>query len=316
MFAIGSVIAIASCVSDDRTAASGQAIVGGTPDGNDAATVLLGGGGGWCTGTLVSPNVVLTAGHCVYDSPSGFAYFGSSYPGSGTISLVKTHYAHPDFSPQDFRNADVGVAVLASPVAVPPIALDRTDLVGSVGANLHVVGFGETLSSEPSFSKMEKDTAITSVLTKEITIGPAICGGDSGGPGLLTLPSGDVVVAGVISWYTLGCHGQGGLARVDVFADWIQMQIDAAATSGGSDAGVTADAGPSTDAEEPGEPGGMKAGGCQVGAEPSILVAAIVASGLRRRKRPRRDVRDLSRVTAAARRGPSRRGPRRCPCPS
>ena len=59
----------------------------GTFDPGDPATVLLGGGGGWSTGALISPRVILTCGHCVdpQGEPRRFAYFGSSYLDGGTI---------------------------------------------------------------------------------------------------------------------------------------------------------------------------------------------------------------------------------------
>ena len=64
-------------------AGSAQAIVNGEPDGTrhpyvaaigfiDAAT---GRPGAFCSGTLVSPTVIVTAGHCTYHSAAAFVWF-------------------------------------------------------------------------------------------------------------------------------------------------------------------------------------------------------------------------------------------------
>src|SRR5689334_9413912 len=66
--------------AERRPGVTTQPIMNGTFDPGDPATVLIGGGGGWSTGALVSPRVILTCGHCVdpQGEPRSFVYFGSS----------------------------------------------------------------------------------------------------------------------------------------------------------------------------------------------------------------------------------------------
>jgi hypothetical protein len=246
-----------------------QPIIGGTADTGDPAVVLLGGGGVWSTGTVVSPHVVLTCGHCV-EATRSFAYFGSSYlqDPMQTIVAVTTYYPYPTFSPANFRNADIGIVVLASAAPVAPVPFDVLPLdVGLIdaGTPMRMVGFGADGNPNDFAVKMQRTQSVIELDAKEIIIGPAICSGDSGGPGFLQLAGGQEVIAGVISWDTPSdCSVEGGLARVDLYSDWIQQQIALHEPDGGtSDAGAV-DAGV-VDAGAGGGSGGGAAGGGAAG---------------------------------------------------
>jgi trypsin len=271
-------------VSGPRDPSSGvtalqQPILNGSFDQGDPATVLLGGGGGWSTGALVSPRVILTCGHCVdsQERPRSFAYFGSSYLDGGTIVPVERSYPHPSYVSGTFPNVDIGIVILKRPVDVRPLGIQATPLDGGiVGAPLRIVGFGATSPAMPEFSKMEVTVPITGLDPYYLLVGPAICAGDSGGPGILFAGTGQDVIAGVVSWHTAnaaGCGGSGGLTRVDLHAGWIREQIDAAEDAGvgdepldggstGGDGGADPDSGTPPDA-------GDGAGPADAGAEPS-----------------------------------------------
>jgi len=215
-----------------------QPILNGTFDPGDPATVLLGGGGGWATGALVSPRVILTCGHCVNPEASRghFAYFGSSYLDGGTIIAVERSYPHPSYVKGAYPTVDIGIVVLETPANVKPLGIQTSPVDGGIVATpLRFVGFGATSPAMPEFSKMEVTVPITGLDPYYLLVGPSICAGDSGGPGMLDDGAGHEVIAGVVSWHTAnatGCGGSGGLARVDLHAGWIQEQIDAVEDGG------------------------------------------------------------------------------------
>ncbi len=84
-----------------------------------------------CSGTLLSPTLFLTAGHCT-EAPavSATVWFEAdvdsvaNYPFPGPTTVSGTTYTHPDYDPNAFFLADVGVVVLNSALA-PRITAKR-----------------------------------------------------------------------------------------------------------------------------------------------------------------------------------------------
>lgn len=85
-----------------------------------------------CSGTLIDPYTVLTAGHCTYNEPglpySGIRIFAESdvqsdptYPFAGGPNTVEAEswYVHPLFETAPFFYHDVGVIKLSDPVYLP-----------------------------------------------------------------------------------------------------------------------------------------------------------------------------------------------------
>ena len=144
-----------SDLTDDQGEAAGE-IQAGHVDAQHGAVVMVWiAGGGVCTGTLVAPNVVLTAGHCV-SSPVEAVYFGTGAPLTSTEwSAAPTEGAnrrrvgvidqlhHPSYQPGSCPNVtfDVGLLRLERAVTdVRPLALATTP--PAVDQSCTAVGFG------------------------------------------------------------------------------------------------------------------------------------------------------------------------------
>jgi secreted trypsin-like serine protease len=86
--------------SSERTRATNQAIVGGATSttAQDAAIMIVTNGQFGCTGTLITPNLVLTARHCVaaeIDETSPCGPAKSDLPVSAFASLRRGTSAAP-----------------------------------------------------------------------------------------------------------------------------------------------------------------------------------------------------------------------------
>lgn len=199
-----------------------------------------------CSGTLIAPKVVLTAGHCTFGTDAARIWFDSDltanpeYPFSGRTSTEGTPFAHPDYD--DFatfpNTSDVGIVILDKPVrdvgygALPEIG-GVTTLYdeNSPKPLMNIVGYGlqsvvpdlqaERVRYEGNPQIVELNSANTGGWN--IHLGSnngkgqgqgGACFGDSGGPALLSEDSN--VVGGVGSFVlNLNCVGAGYYYRVD-----------------------------------------------------------------------------------------------------
>ena len=211
----------------EKTGTTQQAIVDGEDDDGDKAVVaLLQGGKVYCTGVLITNNVVATAAHCVSPSPPEQIYFGSDpSKKKGTTIAVTTTRIHPDFDEDSLEN-DVAVVGLASTAPVAPLTVVTTEFDESfVGREIRLVGFGATgPDATTNLRKRSGTTAITSYTDDDFRFRPApsqTCLGDSGGPALAQVGDHEAII-GLTSSGDSNCSQYGRHMRIGRYLPFLQ----------------------------------------------------------------------------------------------
>lgn len=267
--------AVACTVEPPELGSRGDALIGGevVPGDEEPAVVALE-GSLLCTGTLVSPSVVATAGHCI-GGFAGIVHFGNDLNGGGRKVMMDRALAHPGWTGALGAN-DIGIIVLSfAQDPALPIALNESPIEDHIGDDYRLIGFGinDRVTGEIDGLKRRGLFTITGVRSTgdNLTItgqdGAATCSGDSGGPGLLTV-DGVEYLAGVHSWGTnspgMDCIAPHGDTRVDLHLDWLREQIDTQDPSCGAN-GVCARIGCTADPDcEPCGPEGTCVDDCAI----------------------------------------------------
>lgn len=217
-----------------------QRIVGGTPTIAYPDCVAVGNGERWCcSGTLVAPNLVVTAGHCDDAGCSSRVLFGEDTDpeGSGRVVQVDEAHVHPEYV-QDGAS-DLTALVLSESVDdVPPRAIAPREALDSASV-VRLVGFGnvDVFASQGYGIKRLVDVPLASSDPRfgadpelEFVAGQPFldrdsCTGDSGGPAYV-MADGDWLLAGATSRATSSSVrpcGDGGIyERMHAFESWLQ----------------------------------------------------------------------------------------------
>ena len=182
-------------------------------------------GDAFCTGTLVAPDLVVTAQHCTYRRPATSLFFGvgmSNYSPEGTFR-ARSKYEHPSLDVSFLRldgNATDRVPELI-PISVNLVPLTRE----LIGREVEAGGHGETYDARRHGRYFAVVQVVALARTELVVDGrgvQGICFGDSGGPVITTDESGMPVVLGVESWGDQSCVGRDHLTRLDAVSEWIE----------------------------------------------------------------------------------------------
>ena len=208
-------------------------IVNGTQTSDYPAVGLIGDtSDDFCSGTLIAPQYVLTAGHCV----EGVAGTAGTFTIGGRTYRTEKVYLHPNYNGNaigsDSAN-DIAIYKLNEPVVgIAPMDIFRG--TPQVGQLLTLVGFGGggtgTTGSNGDFGIKRVGTTPIDQVTRTLiqwnfdnNTESNTAPGDSGGPAFLTV-GGVKLLAGVTSGgdsanASIGDHSFD--TRVDAYASWI-----------------------------------------------------------------------------------------------
>ena len=278
-------------------------VVGGTPvpPGTWPDAVAVIGTTGACSGTLIAPDVVLTAGHCVEIDPLRIVAGTIDDAHGGVAVAVAATIPHPSWA----TSYDVALLALATPVpGIAPRAIGTTCTFAAFGAGSQVelVGFGLTDDAATGANTQLHEAAVQ-VMDPTCIDGdgcrPSIapggefiaggdgvdtCNGDSGGPVYFATPRGEVVV-GVVSRGVSGASapcGAGGIyVRTDKIAAWLADSADDVSTDACGTATPSADA---MDDVHDAAIGGCSIAGRDNRGDAAAIVAVIALVRVRRRR--------------------------------
>jgi hypothetical protein len=235
-------------------------IVSGVPDAGQHPYVVVllltdaAGATYLCSGALLSPTVVLTAGHCT-DGIVSVRVYTNEVLKAPVTSFAGTAYTYSDFclgcgnGLPGFAQGDVGIVVLSQPVPTSVVgeyaqlpALGQVDALAK-GSTIDLVGYGVqkryvgggppqwdwegSISRRRTSGELVSGQFVNSGSFIRITANAAkgkggICFGDSGGPDLI---GGTDTVIAVNSYVTNGnCAGVTYSYRIDTpdVLAWIQ----------------------------------------------------------------------------------------------
>lgn len=238
---------------DLRNRAKEDRIVGGerAEGGRYPYSLPLGDSSQFCGGSLIAPNAVLTAAHCMDGEKLEdiFVWVGSDSIDGGTKVGFAAGYEHPDYD-SNSDEYDLYIAILDTPVYdITPVRVNPNPNWPLPGMMATTMGWGvlkEDGNSPDELMRVEVEVIsndecdayedggddyndwIFPDMVCTNTPGKDACQGDSGGPLIIESSDGDPandVIFGVVSW-GIGCAYMPGVyARPSAAYEWIVERV-------------------------------------------------------------------------------------------
>lgn len=226
------------------TVAPAQAITGGTPTGDygspyvPTVRITLGLGDQSCTGTMISPETVVTAASCLHPvAPPAAARANAARPQHVPIGSVQPfNYTPVDgyvfgingYVTRDDR--DLALLHLDRPFENYRARLATTPPV--TGQGVQINGYGRTTTDWVSAKQQVANATVGAVGATTFSVGggSTTCKGDAGGPVYRGDPWDPEIVAVHTGSFQHGCLGETGTqdgtqeTRLDDITDWIHQQ--------------------------------------------------------------------------------------------
>lgn len=198
-------------------------------------------GSGLCTGSLVHPEIVVTAAHCNANirTITFTDSIRASSPQRFSVEYCKSHPSWTSEKASLGKHVDFAFCKLSKPatdVQITPIMIGCEEDYLKPGAEIYAVGFGKIIGNDnkSSGTKYQVKTTFNGFSSShggEIKIGSSgkgSCHGDSGGPLYAKLPAdkfGEDAgwrVFGVTSWGDNTCPGPANYGRLSKFVPFIE----------------------------------------------------------------------------------------------